>query len=514
MTQAGFTSLTATAAGIPPPAGFETGTPAHYYDLATTAVFTGAVTVCINYTGISFPTPPGPSLFHFENGNWVNRTTTVNTNTRTVCGVVTSLSPFALFQPAAVAATSISVSPTALNPQYTQGTSPTAFSQTFSLNSTPAGVPYTVVSSASWLTAPAGYSTAAAFTVTWNAAGFAPGTYGATLTVSSANGSVQIPISLTVLPPPTLLSQPASPQLTAAFGAPAAGQDIQLTSGGASIPFTGASSAAWLKFSASATATPAILHIVADPTGLPAASYQGAITLTAPGAANSPYSIPVSILVTGTGALGQSAVENSASFSASVAAPNTILTLFGPLACNSNPQVLVNGAASQILFAGASQINFVVPAGLASVTRAQVQAICNGAVVETAPIDTAAVAPAIFTQSASGSGPGSIVNPDGTVNSAANPAPRGNFISVYVTGFGTFNSPSPDGLRRLTNGVTATIGGLAANVLYAGEAPTETAGLKQINILVPPGVQPGLNAPVVMTVGGVSTQAGITLTIQ
>jgi uncharacterized protein (TIGR03437 family) len=100
------------------------------------------------------------------------------------------------------------------------------------------------------------------------------------------------------------------------------------------------------------------------------------------------------------------------------------------------------------------------------------------------------------------------------VNSAANPAPRGGFISVYVTGFGTFNSPSPDGLRRLTNTVTATIGGVTATVLYAGEAPTETTGLQQINILVPPGVQPGPNVPVALTVGGGSTQAGITMAIQ
>jgi hypothetical protein len=101
VTQPGVTSLTTTAGGPPPPSGFQLGNPPVYYNLSTTAGYTGPVQICISYTGISFQTPPGPRLFHEENGSWVDKTTSVDTMNQIVCGSVTSFSPFALFQASA-----------------------------------------------------------------------------------------------------------------------------------------------------------------------------------------------------------------------------------------------------------------------------------------------------------------------------------------------------------------------------------------------------------------------------
>jgi probable HAF family extracellular repeat protein len=92
VTVPGGTTLTTSAAGPSPPAGFSLGSPATYYELATTASFTGTITICVDSTGISFTGPP--TLWHYEGGSWTNVTTTVNGST--VCGSVTSLSPFAL----------------------------------------------------------------------------------------------------------------------------------------------------------------------------------------------------------------------------------------------------------------------------------------------------------------------------------------------------------------------------------------------------------------------------------
>jgi hypothetical protein len=100
VTQPGVTSLTTGSGGPPPPAGFQLGTPAMYYNLTTTAGYTGPIQICINYAGISFQTPPGPRLFHFQNGNWADVTTSVDTTSMIVCGSSSSLSPFALFQSA------------------------------------------------------------------------------------------------------------------------------------------------------------------------------------------------------------------------------------------------------------------------------------------------------------------------------------------------------------------------------------------------------------------------------
>jgi Bacterial Ig-like domain (group 3)/MBG domain (YGX type) len=98
VTQAGQTNVTVSNPGTPPPSNFQLGNPAIFYDLTTTAIFSGGATVCINYGGITFSNQSAIRLFHLENGAWLDRTTSVNTATHTVCGSVSSFSPFALFE--------------------------------------------------------------------------------------------------------------------------------------------------------------------------------------------------------------------------------------------------------------------------------------------------------------------------------------------------------------------------------------------------------------------------------
>ncbi len=97
VTKAGTTGLTTSSTGAPPPPAFQPGVPPVYYDISTTATFTGTVTICIHYSGITFIQPP--HLFHLENGVWVDRTTSIDPVNMIVCGTVTSFSPFALFAP-------------------------------------------------------------------------------------------------------------------------------------------------------------------------------------------------------------------------------------------------------------------------------------------------------------------------------------------------------------------------------------------------------------------------------
>jgi len=100
VTQAGTTTLTTTSGGPPPPTAFKLGNPPVYYNLSTTAVFSGSVTVCVNYAGTTFGNPSKLRLFHYENNAWIDVTTSVDTTTMTICGNVTSLSPFAVFESA------------------------------------------------------------------------------------------------------------------------------------------------------------------------------------------------------------------------------------------------------------------------------------------------------------------------------------------------------------------------------------------------------------------------------
>jgi len=51
-------------------------------------------------------------------------------------------------------------------------------------------------------------------------------------------------------------------------------------------------------------------------------------------------------------------------------------------------------------------------------------------------------------------------------------------------------------------------------VQYAGSAPDEVAGLFQVNAVVPQGVGPGSEVPVAVSVGGIASQAGVTIAVK
>jgi uncharacterized protein (TIGR03437 family) len=61
---------------------------------------------------------------------------------------------------------------------------------------------------------------------------------------------------------------------------------------------------------------------------------------------------------------------------------------------------------------------------------------------------------------------------------------------------------------------SATVGGLPATYNYCGEAPGATAGLMQVNVLIPESVTPGGAVPVGITIGSVASQAGVTVAVK
>jgi CSLREA domain-containing protein len=96
---AGFTTLLMPATGSAPPALYKHGTPARYYNLTTTALFSGQITVCIDYTGIAYVDEPSLRLFHHTAAGWSDETTSLDTSTNTICGKTAALSEFAVFEP-------------------------------------------------------------------------------------------------------------------------------------------------------------------------------------------------------------------------------------------------------------------------------------------------------------------------------------------------------------------------------------------------------------------------------
>ena len=213
VTSAGVTSLVTSDTAPALPAGFVLGDPPTSFDISTTAVFDGEVGVCISYAGIAFIDPAVVRLYHYDDGlaAWVDATTSVDTGTQVVCGTVTSLSPFALVQPApkftTAAAATFSVG---TNGSFTIATSGFLHPVLSVVGSLPAGI--------SMIDHHDGTAVLGG-----TAATGAGGVYAISLNGQEAGLSVNQPFSLTVREAPAFVS-PASTSFT--LGAPGTFQVI------------------------------------------------------------------------------------------------------------------------------------------------------------------------------------------------------------------------------------------------------------------------------------------------
>ena len=212
------------------------------------------------------------------------------------------------------------------------------------------------------------------------------------------------------------------------------------------------------------------------------------------------------------------ALVNGASWQPGPAGPNTILTLFIRSLPGAPPmRVMIDGQAAELLYSDPTQLNFVVPSTAVAKASALLQVSSGGNLLLATPLQIVDASPALFTVNQSGTGQASVLNQDYTYNGAitpAVPAARGSILMVYGTGFGVANPSGQDGLSWLHAAVAATIGGLAAEVTFAGLAPGYTAGLQQINIRIPDGCPSGAEVPIRLQLGGHSTQLGTTIAVE
>jgi uncharacterized protein (TIGR03437 family) len=216
-------------------------------------------------------------------------------------------------------------------------------------------------------------------------------------------------------------------------------------------------------------------------------------------------------------------VRNSASLTHGAVAPGEIVSIFGSglgptpgvgaqldargfvarqLAGTS---VTFDGMAAPLLYAGANQINAIVPFGVARKTGTGIVVTVNGVTSLEASEAVAAAAPGIFSSDMSGTGQAAALNQDGTVNSPANPAARGSIVSFWITGAGLLNAAYADGeiVTNLPAGLALPLV-YGATVQYAGQAPGMVAGVVQLNLVVGEGLPPSVTsvAPS-FTIGGV-----------
>lgn len=183
-------------------------------------------------------------------------------------------------------------------------------------------------------------------------------------------------------------------------------------------------------------------------------------------------------------------------------------------------QVFFNGNPAPILYTWESAVSAVVPYEITG-SSAQVTVTYLNQTSAAVAVPVTPSAPAIFVLGplAQGAGQALAINLGGSVNSTYTPAPIGSVITLYTTGEGQTSPPGVDGKVAASPApqpvlpVTVFIGGQSVKPLYAGGAPGEIAGVMQINVRIPTGIQIGSAVPVSLQVGSASSPVGVTISV-
>jgi uncharacterized protein (TIGR03437 family) len=221
------------------------------------------------------------------------------------------------------------------------------------------------------------------------------------------------------------------------------------------------------------------------------------------------------------GAPKVTAVTDGAAFAPDAIAPGSLISIFGSgfaaatASASSTPlplsigdvSVTINGIPAPVLFVSPKQINVQVPYEVAAAPASLVVRV-HGMLSAPMAISLKPAAPALFTDI---NGQAAAVDIDGSANSPQSPAVPGSFISLFFTGQGPVaaaiddgDAPAAGSVIPATLPISATIGGVPAEVQFAGLAPSYP-GLAQINLKIPT-LAPGVY-PVVVTIAGVASNA-------
>jgi uncharacterized protein (TIGR03437 family) len=223
----------------------------------------------------------------------------------------------------------------------------------------------------------------------------------------------------------------------------------------------------------------------------------------------------------------------------SAIAPGSIVSIFGvnfarstkaadavPLPTSLvDTSVTLNGIAAPLFFVSPTQINVQVPFDVQPGLVA-VQIRRQGETSTTQTIGVAAVSPGIFSLNHRGTGQGAILISNTATFAARNgtvpglitrPANRLEFISIYCTGLGDVTNRPPSG-QVPSGGLSSTvqtpnvmIGGVAVQPSFSGLS--SFVGLYQVNVQVPANTPTGDVVPVLLTIGGVSSNS-VTIAVQ
>jgi len=357
------------------------------------------------------------------------------------------------------------------------------------------------------------------------------------LVVQTANGSDSISFMAAPAPAISLSQTQLQFSYTLGSGTPAP-QTITIgNGGGGTLSWTATPMAGWLAVTVSSAST---LRVSINPSGLAPGTYQGAVSITATGATNSPQTVSVTLVViAATNSVLVTSVTNSASGAPGAIAPGEIVTIkgsgLGPavgalFTVNPNTgmvdttlagtRVFFGGFAAPITYVSAVQINAIVPYEVAGQSQIIMQVEYPGIRSAGTTLQVANAAPGVFTFNATGSGQAIAANQDGSFNGPSTPAPKGSYVTIYFTGGGLTDPPGMTGsvsgstLKSLTRTASVTVGGVAATVVFAGAAPALVDGVDVLVIRIADNTPSGSSLPLAVNVGGLSSPTTAMIAVQ
>lgn len=179
--------------------------------------------------------------------------------------------------------------------------------------------------------------------------------------------------------------------------------------------------------------------------------------------------------------------------------------------------VSFDGKNAPLFFVRGDQVNAQAPYEIAgrseTVVRVRNQDLFSDAVT----VSVVESVPGIYT--VPGGGQAIVLNPDNTINSSANPAPREGIIVIFATGAGVVDPPLDTGRAApgspLSNARSPSvlIDGQTVTPGFAGMAPG-FAGLLQVNARIPAGSSTGPAVPLRIGVNGVLSPEGVTIAVR
>lgn len=179
--------------------------------------------------------------------------------------------------------------------------------------------------------------------------------------------------------------------------------------------------------------------------------------------------------------------------------------------------VLFDGYPAPLLSASAGQINAIVPAAVKG-GDVELQVLYDDQQSALFPVALGRPTPSLFTLAGTGRGQAAAVNSDGTLNGATNPAGAGTVVSLFGSGGGPTIRPLGDGAvaseaLRLSGDVRVFVGGVEADVLYAGTAPGLVSAVVQFNIRLNAQTPRG-SKPVLIVINGVEGSGAPTISVR